>query len=198
MAGIFIKNIDYNLLVVGPIYDHINKIVKINELADRYKVVIVNSGLCHPSISNIEENITNFRSSIMPNVIYNLGSDDLKYYANHDNDTSRWLKTLPNVVFLEFNNQTTTIIVNGGVTPQMKRNNLIDNIEISFVSNINHQPWHHKYYGGYGYIISNNPLTIAEPKFYPFSMQMGNKYELNHQIYAQEITPRGLKKTFLL
>jgi hypothetical protein len=198
VAGIFLKNIDYNLLIIGPIYSQLDKIVKINELASQYRVVIVNSGLCYPEIDDIENNVEIFKSSIVSNVIYNLGSDDLKYCASHNNSSSRWLTKQPNAVFLEFKNQTTTIIVNGGVTPQMKKNNLIDNIEISFVSKIDHQPWHDKYYGGYGYIISNNPLTTIEPKFYPYSMQIGNKYELQHKIYAQEVSSRGLKKTFML
>jgi hypothetical protein len=198
VAGIIINNIDYNILVVGPIYNNSDKILKINDLAKQYKVVIINSGLCHPGISDIPNNILNFKSSISKNVIYNLGSDDLKSCKNTSGEAFQWLKLQPNVILLQFKNQTSTIIVNGGVTPQMKKDYLIDNIEVSFVSKIDGQPWHNKYYGGYGYIISNNPLTMEKPKFYPFSVQMGNKYEINYEIYAQEVTPWGLKKTFLL
>jgi hypothetical protein len=81
----------------------------------------------------------------------------------------------------------------------MNREKLLDNLETSFVSLINGQIWHNLYGGGYGYIISNNPLTQQSPKFYNFSMQMGNIYNGSEtKVYAQEIDQFGLKDTISL
>lgn len=90
------------------------------------------------------------------------------------------------------------IVTGGGILPSMNRDVLIDNLETSFVSNIDQVPWHKKYTGLIGYVISNNPLTSQKPKFYPFSAQIGNVYSEKVQVYAQEAEVYGLKRTILL
>lgn len=201
MGALLLPKIDYNILVVGPIYDDIGKIEKIINLISNYELIIINGGLCHPKIKNIEKNFEfNMKNIFSSNkIIYNLGADDLIFgCANKKHQITKWINNQPNVIFLEFNNQTNIIITNGGLTTLMKKNDLMNNIETTFVSNIDNVPWHKKYNGMYGYVISNNPLTLEKPSFYPYSLQMGNKYECNYQTYAQEVESKGLKHTILL
>jgi len=104
----------------------------------------------------------------------------------------------PNVIIINFVSQSSLIVTCGGVLPKMTKSQLSDNLETSFISNIENKPWHKFYGGGYGYIISNNPLTDKEPAFYNYSAQIGNVYSKSCQVYAQEVDQFGLKKTILL
>jgi len=170
-------------------------------LTKHYKAIILNGGLIHPQQQNIEESFMQMKQSLRdcPNIIYNVSGYDLTYAAENDGSTiANWIMNQPNVVLIDFVNQTNTIITNGGVTPKMNREVLKNNIETSFVSYVNGVPWHKKYYGGYGYIVSNNPLTSSDPQFYNYSLQMGNMFSDECKSFAQEISPTGLKETILL
>lgn len=201
MFGKVLK-INHKVLVIGSIYDRLDKLEKILELCKIYKLIILNGNLCYPFTNIVDiENRIKYITNILPShkVIYNIGNYDLLSSIQCPTSTilSNWITVNPNVVILEFYNQTTTIITNGGITPHMTKNDLISGVETTFVSNIEGQPWHNKYYGQYGYIISNNPLSLFKPKFYPFSLQMGSLYCQN-MIYGQEVDMTGLKNTILL
>lgn len=203
MPALIFNKINHKILVVGPIYDKIEKIDRILHLEKNYDLVIINGSLCYPNSdeTETENRIKLFNDKIFnnPKILYNLGRYDWIFARQYpDHTISKWIANKSNVIIIEFQNQSTTIITNGGVTPQMDRAKLMNNIETSFVSYINGIPWHKKYSGRYGYIISNNPLTFSEPQFYPFSMCLGNKYGDETQVYAQEVTPLGLEQTILL
>jgi len=117
---------------------------------------------------------------------------------NSNDPIHKWLSTKSNIVMINFTNQSSLIITGGGIVPNMTKSDLHNNIETSFVSTINEKPWHQTYGGGYGYIISNNPLTTKEPQFYHYSAQIGNSHNENTQVYAQEVDQFGLKRTILL
>src|SRR5574339_716641 len=117
------------ILVVGPVYNKIDKLQKAASLIPNYDYVIFNGGLCYPNhdlsevrqrIKQMEE-ITKSRKSI-----YNISSHDIKLAASldeakKDSDIIQWIWSKPNVVIIEFASQSTMIITGGGVTPQMNR-----------------------------------------------------------------------------
>jgi hypothetical protein len=200
------KNMN-KVLVVGPIYDKLDKLNNVINLIDNYDQVIFNGGLCYPDINPLE--IKNRLSKMdklikSKKVIYNIDAHDLrcahKYNSlNIDSEIVDWVWSKPNVIIIMFvKQQTTTIVTGGGINPSMNYHTLSDNLETSFISKINGVSWHQLYGGMSGYIISNNPLTFQEPQFHKFSAQIGNAYGHETQVYAQELDGLGLKKTILL
>lgn len=206
VAKIINKDIN-QILVVGPIYDKINKYLNIEKLIHNYDYVIINGGLNHPSFKLIDiKNKIEIIDKLINTgkVIYNLDCNDLLlaynlYYSKEYDDVLNWIWRQPNIVLVYWKrNQTATIITAGGVSPKMNREYLLDDLETSFISKINGKNWHEIYGGMYGYIISNNPLTSKAPEFYKFSAQIGNKLDDNTEVYCQEVNGLGLKSTILL
>ena len=86
--------------------------------------------------------------------------------------------------------------MDGGIPPGTKSNNdLIDNMEVSFISQIKEKPWHTSYSGGLGYVISNNPLTNHFPSFIVIPCSLVMPIVQRGFVFAQEIDEIGLKKT---
>lgn len=203
MAAITVKNFSGKILIIGPIYDKIDKLQRALTLINHYDLVIFNGNLCYPNnnIAEVKERIELINQYLIPNkVLYNLGNYDLILIKEtNDAEIKNWLESKSNVIFVEFMRGSYLIVTSGGVTPTIKgREDLTNNIETSFVSNINDKSWHNLYKGQYGYIVSNNPLTLEPPHFYNFSAQIGNVYGNGTQVYAQEVTENGLQQTILL
>ena len=75
---------------------------------------------------------------------------------------------------------------------------LLNNLEASFVNQIDNKPWHLSYNGTLGYVVANNPLTNKAPQYYNYSMQLGNLPGEESCVYAQEVDEIGLKRNILL
>jgi hypothetical protein len=207
MTAHIISKTALKVLVIGPVYDKTEKLLRAGTLVPEYDYVIFNGGLCYPNhnILEVQQRLEQMDVLIKTGkVIYNLDSHDLLFAESLDADKResrilKWIWSKPNVVIIYFKNaQSTTIITGGGVTPQMNREVLLDNMETSFVSKIQGVSWHKIYGGMQGYIISNNPLTFQKPQFHNFSAQIGNDYGPETQVYAQEVDGFGLKRTILL
>lgn len=198
MALLNVNNIT-NALIVGPIYGQFEYFYKTLSLSSQYDVIVFNGDLFGaPGKFKNNLDLSAVTRAIMDRkVIYNISGDDYKL-AKDNSDIDSWLKGKPNATNLKFKRGTSTLVISGGITEQMKEmKDLHDNLELSFVNNINNKPWHTNYNGRFGYIISNNPLSIEEPKFFNYSAQIGIIYNKN-KIYAQEVNEHGLGKTFLL
>jgi hypothetical protein len=199
MVAFTVKNCQQKVLVVGPIYDKIDKLQKIKEIEHNYQYIIFNGNLCYPyeNTEELEERIKLFDNKKW---LFNAGQFDLLALLNSRNSeyVNKWIKSKPNVIIVEFTNKTNLIILGGGVLPKMIKSDLLDNLEVSFVSKFNNESWHKSYGGSYGYIISNNPLTNKKPEFYNYSMQLGNIFSPENNVYAQEADQYGLKETILL
>jgi hypothetical protein len=199
MVAFTVKNCQQKVLVVGPIYDKIEKLQKIKEIEHNYQYIIFNGNLLYPYVNTneLEERIKLFDNKKW---LFNVGQFDLLALLNRElsSNVSKWINSKPNVIIIEFINKTNLIILGGGVIPKMNKRDLLDSLEVSFVSNFNNEIWHKSYGGGYGYIISNNPLTDKEPAFYNYSMQLGNVFSPDNKVYAQEADQYGLKETILL
>ncbi len=205
-AHILNKNMN-KVLVVGPIYDKMEKLHNAINMIPYYDHIIFNGGLCYPNNNPLEviDRLSQMDKLIKTKkVIYNVNAYDLicakEFYNKKDySEIVNWVWSKPNVVILNFSTlQTTTIVTGGGIFPSMNQSNLMNNLETSFISKINGISWHQLYGGMCGYIISNNPLTFKEPQFHRFSAQIGNDYGPETQVYAQELDGLGLKKTILL
>lgn len=203
MVALTLSNSNHKILIIGPIYDKIDKLQRAISLKDNYDLLIFNGNLCYP---NDDLNLVKDRIRLMDQhlqtgkIIYNIGQFDLQLMnkLEDNNPLKEWIKERPNVILINFQNQTSLIITGGGLTPKIVKKDLYDNLELTFVSYIQNESWHKLYGGNLGYVISNNPLTKKEPQFYNYSAQIGNFYDKEVQVYAQEADQFGLKKTILL
>jgi predicted phosphodiesterase len=203
MTALFLSKSIHKLLVIGPSYDRLNEVsLRIEELISNYDCVIINGGICYPSdnLELVKERIQKINQLASTNkVIYVAGRNDLTLLSKTDDqEIIEWIRGCYNMVVVKFPSRT-VLVMDGGV-PQGTRSleQLIESIEISFVSQINNKPWHHSYNGGLGYVISNNPLSDKSPEYYNYSMQLGNLYSSQATVYAQEMDEVGLKKTILI
>lgn len=198
MPKLTLQNHFDTILIVGPIYDKIDKLDKIKEISKNYDLTILNGNICYP-FEDAEKRIEYLETYLSSNVIYNVGNFDLQLLQQtNSKETQNWINTKPNVIKIEFKNKLCLIVTSGGISPKMKMADLDDSIETSFISQINEKPWHLTYGGGYGYVISNNPLTSSPPEFYNYSAQIGNFYSDTFKVYAQEADQYGLKDTILI
>lgn len=204
MTALTIKHRVEDVLIIGPLYDRIDRISEAQKHFEDYDLVIFNGNLCFPSedLSEVEHRIQEMNKVLSPKVIYNVGRYDLQLLAKLRGGTNDsicdWITPRPNVIIVPFRTGNTLIVTDGGVTPEMKLSDLSSNLETSFVSKIKNSPWHRWYGGGMGYIISNNPLTAEPPQYYNFSAQIGNVYWEKVTTYAQAVTGNGLGTSFSL
>jgi hypothetical protein len=201
MSAIQFHNFDERILVVGPVYDRLDKLEKILNMAPDYGLVIINGNLTFPcdNLDEVQKRIDFIDKHLSKNIIYNMGNYDFNLLIKDIPDKMRkWFDYKSNVVMVHFSGQTMLIVTGGGILPTMTKFSIMNNLETSFIANVEGKPWHQSYGGGYGYIISNNPLTDMPPVFYNFSAQIGNHYSTDVQVYAQEVDKYGLKKTILV
>ena len=202
MVAKIINKFAGKMLVIGPFYDRIEIFNLEKSILARQDLVILNSGICYSGISlkEIKQRIKVIdQFSKGHNCIYVLGKEDLllmnRIRLSYDNHyVFQWFNSKNNVVIINLLGQSRIIVTNGGVTPKMTLQDLCNNIETSFVSSINGLPWHKWYGGKYGYIISNNPLTQEKPKFWNFSLQLGNILQERAMIYAAQINNYGIER----
>lgn len=206
MTALIIKKPIDKALVIGPLYDKIEKLERVREYSTDHQLIVFNGNLCYPfdDLSKVEYRLDKMNELLQDSrVIYNMGNydyqlldklrDNPQYQKIHD-----WLATRCNVVIATMKSGSNLVITCGGITPQMSKHDLLNNLEISFISKINQVSWHHQYGGGIGYIISNNPLTQERPRFYNFSAQIGNSYQDKSETYIIEVGNNGLKSIFCL
>jgi hypothetical protein len=201
-----LSNINEKILIVGSIYDQLDKVEKISTIISNYSTVIFNGNLLYPfsDINQIKNRIQIMNELLKTQkVIYNLGEYDLKLFnilnkSDKHFDVQKWIMSKPNVIAIDFSNTSSVLVMSGGITPKIcNRHMLNDNLEVSFVSYFNDKPWQIYYSGLMGYIISNNPSS-NKPTFYPYAEQIGAKYSDKFNVYAQEIDPSGLKDIITL
>jgi len=176
-------------LVIGPIYDRLRHLSMISALIQQYDWLIFNG-----KMTLSPDNVEYMQQLLTQNVRYVIGRAELLFLKNFpEHQISQWIKTLPNVILAEFSNRN-VLIMDGGLTNQTNKNDLlVGNLEVSFVSQVNQQPWHISYNGRLGYVVSNNPLLVS-PNYHHYSMQLGNID--NGFTFAQEIDNIGLKSLF--
>lgn len=201
MPGLILPHPFHKILVVGPLYDKIDKLSYLENKTSEYDWIIFNSGLCHSSNEDdqLNQRIIKMKDFIKKyKAIYLVGRSDYLMLAKTKNiELENWINISYNIVFLDFPTRN-VVIVDGGIPiTTTKRIELFNNLEVSFISRTKEKPWHDDYDGRMGYVISNNPLTNDYPKYYRHSMQLGN-FNNSNNVYAVEIDEIGLKKTIML
>lgn len=195
MSHRIISNIKGNVLIIGSVYD---KIEKLREKVDKdnYDLILLNGNICFPSddISSIKERIDIVNEIISHKVIYISGRKDFESINSLNEEfITSWVLSNPNVVFLHFKNGSKIIVMDGGIHPNMNLKEIQNSVEISFVSKINGIPWHKYYNGRFGYIISNKPEE-NDVNYYGYSAQIGTEYDSN-KTFAVEANKFGIKNS---
>jgi hypothetical protein len=201
MPAILISKSFKKILIIGPIYDKIDKLSVISDMASNYDCIIFNGGICFPGeeeqvkkrIDKMKQFIDTYKS------IYIAGRTDYLFANKTKNkEIYDWINSCSNIGIFEFPTRF-VLVMDGGIPNNIYvRSQLYDNLEVSFVSKIDNKPWHEIYDGSVGYVISNNPLTSGPPQYYNHSMRLGNFYNSNAPIYAQEADEIGLKRIILI
>lgn len=172
MTALTLDNFRGQLLVVGPLYNNLDKLEKIKDLTDRFDHIIINSGLLFPNLSRAEEQIAQVKETLLDkNISYLIGRQDLMLWSELEpqSESAKWILNQPNVATIKWENDYKVTVMDGGLTPDIKHlSQLRDNLEVSFVVD-----WHKTYNGKFGFIITNKPLTTVKPKYYNFSVQIG-------------------------
>jgi hypothetical protein len=201
MASLTLPKSLQKLLVVGPVYNKLNKIDEIEKLIPEHDWTIFNDSITFtnnhiPTLVSQLERMDQLLAS--GKVIYNAGSIDWTVANQMDIlqpdqlKIAQWIQNKPNVVIANFNGSFQLVVVSGGIPADIiSHEQLNDNMEVSFVPHP-----HQTYPGGLGYVICNGPLTPWAPKFYRYSMQIGNTIE--GQVYALQIDRNGVKRTILV
>jgi hypothetical protein len=202
MPGLILPQPFKKILVVGPLYDKIDKLTHLGEIALEYDWIIFNGGLFHSSdsVDKAKQHIELMKDFIKKyHAAYVVGRHDYLMLTKTSNlDIERWVTGSYNVLLADFTSRG-VVIVDGGIHNNIHtRADLMDNIEVSFTSNLDDKPWHEYYNGRIGYVISNNPLTSKHPKYYQHSMQLGNVPGPDNAVYAVEVDDISLKKTIVL
>jgi hypothetical protein len=182
-------------LIIGPVYDQIDKFEKIENISKNYDITIINGSICY-LLDNLQDKLNKFQKILNNKIIY-LASD-LDYVSMRQNSlVENWVKDKPNVASIKFKSGSSVIVTSGGVPNNLGLEGLQSNLKISFMSMVGETPWHHQYNGMLGYVISNNPLSDKPPEFFNYSCRIGINYNKN-KIYCQEIDEYKLKNTILL
>lgn len=189
------------LLVVGPVYNKTNKLDEIEKLLPEHDWIILNDSISfdNHNYHSIKSQTTRIdRLLATGKVVYNVGNIDLTIASQMDIlnpdqlKIAQWIQNKSNVVVANFNGSFQLIVVSGGIPPHIVNyEQLENNLEVSFATHP-----HDTYTGGLGYVISNQPCTKWAPKFYRYSVQIGNT--LKGQVYALKIDRNGVQRTILI
>lgn len=172
------------ILVIGSLHQTLPDLKAIEQDYDR---IVFNGGLfhCPDNYSQMLKLLENDK------ITYVAGKSDYLYLLNcQDEKTCQWINARPNIVIANFPSRK-VLIMDGGLPINTTHQDIINGVlEASFVSLLHQKSWHQFYNGGFGYVVSNNPITNQFPKHYNYSMQLGHQDKL----YAQEIDDVGLKR----
>ena len=195
MASVISLNSNQRALVVGHLGGIVRKLQRAVFLASDYNWLVLNSGVFDPNISSSEILIRLDLLASIPQMTYVIGrSDYLTYVYSNCTEYITWFEQQCNLAILSFPSRE-VLILDGGLSNNLSRQQLENNIELGFISNIDNKPWHQSYNGGLGFAISNNPPTNS-PKHWKYSVQLGSKNRA--QVFAQEVDGIGLKRILTL
>jgi hypothetical protein len=181
-------------LVVGHLNGNVRKLQQASYLGSDYDWLVLNGGAFSSDNSSSELLTRLDLLQQIPRMTYVLGrSDYLAWEKINCPKLLAWLETQANLAILSFPSRE-VLIMDGGLTNGLSKQQLENNPEISFISQIDNKPWHQSYNGGLGYAISNNPLTNY-PKHWKHSLQLGSDQA---QVFVQEVDGIGLKRILTL
>lgn len=199
---------DKNLLVVGPLYNKLEKLYAIGPLVKDNSIVVLLGDICFPyeKYSEVPSRIEQVKLFMEgKDAHYVLGDKDLVYmqktFATHA-DTHDWLAVQPLAVRFVFENQTSALVTHGGILPRHTTwGEISDDLEIAFITNVPtiNKPWHRVYNGRFGYVLSSHPATKEnEAVKYEHSISLDTNAHETDKVVVQEFTEKGLGETFYI
>jgi hypothetical protein len=201
MALLTLPKTVQNVLVVGPIYNKLDKLDELERMLPQFDWIIINDHIASDDYNHhVVETSIKHRDKLLSTgkVVCNIGGEDLLYASKLDvldplqSKIESWLRCQPNVVLIDFGGSFRCLVMDGGVPPHITNiEQLTDNIEISFAPHP-----HQTYSGGLGYVVCNAPSTRWAPRFYNYSAQIGNVPA--GQVYAFKMDRNGIRRTILV
>jgi hypothetical protein len=171
-------------------------------------IFIINGGACRgENFEEIEERINNL-SSLMEkySIFYNSGPEDLFYLKSlRDkllfNSIYKWISKQNFITKIDFSNQTTILVIAGGINSINSEKNFGKSIE-DLNLNIDtclfeDSSWHNLYSGQLGFVVSSQPsLKDPQPSIYKYSCSIG--YAHPSKSILQEINSQGLGESLII
>lgn len=197
-----------SLLVVGPIYNKLDKLFQLQNMIDENKIVVLLGDVCYPydKYSDVPPRINTIKTFLEgKDGHYILGDKDLIYmqktFAAHA-DITDWLSNQPTAVRFVFQNQTSALIVHGGILPRHTTwGEINDDLEISFITNIPsiNKPWQKVYNGRFGYVLSSHPSNKENTvEKYAHAISLDSNAHETDKLIVQEFNEKGLGQTFYI
>jgi hypothetical protein len=194
------------IYVCGSVKSFESLELAINNLKN--SIFIINGGVSRgENFEEIERRIDNLNSLIEKySIFYNAGPEDLFHLKSlRDkllfNSTYKWISEQNFITKIDFSNQTTMLVVTGGIGNINQEKNFSKNIE-DLNLNINtclfeNSYWHNLYAGQLGFVVSNQP-ALKEPKtsIYKYSCSIG--YAHTNKSILQEINSQGLGESLII
>jgi hypothetical protein len=199
---------DKTLLVVSPLYNKMDKLYPLNNLITEKHIVIFLGDICFPfeRYSDIPQRV-NAMTLFMEgkNCFYIIGDKDFTYMKkalNTHADACDWLGAQHLAVRFTFENNTSALIVHGGVLPKHTTWSEVNNdIEVSFIADLPEvkKPWHCAYNGRFGYILSaHTALEDNLKQKYKHSISLDTKAFESNIIAVQEFSANGVGETIYI
>lgn len=185
------------VLVVGPIHNKLDKLDALEKLLPEFDWVVINgnSSFDNNTLSAAKSIVDRFSQLLdTGKVVYNVSGADILFASKLDpsDPMEKWFRDKPNVVLIDFGGSFRCLVMDGGIPNHITSlEQLTDSTEVSFAPHP-----HETYSGGLGYVICNTPLTKWAPKFYRYSVQIGNTP--GGQVYAFRMDRNGIQRTILL
>lgn len=204
MVGKTLEIGSQELLVIGPLYNKIDKLDLLEEVA-KDKLVVLLGDISYPynTFNDVSDRLKKIRSFIAgKRCFYILGDKDLifmKKIFSSNADTYDWLSLQRKALRFSFSNNTNLLVVHGGVLPTHTTwNDVQDDYESAFVSTLvdTGVSWHTQYDGRFGYVLSSHGnFGDSEIKFYNHSAALDTECYKTDKLAVQIFGPNGLGKT---
>lgn len=177
--NILLENNNKILVLLGVNGKKINKI-NFDLLTKSYDKIIING--------NLGKDLILIKNILNKNIKYVFSHEDYFFIKNNYLKLIKenWLKNIPNIIKLEFKNQTNVIICNAGL-------NKNEQLENNYLATFNNGEWIKKYNGSYGWVISNIPLMPEIGHTTNFTVQNFINYS-EGRAWGQEVSSKGLEK----
>ncbi len=204
MVGKTLEIGNQELLVIGPLYNKVDKLPLLEKHA-KGRLVVFLGDIGYPCVTfnDVSERLKAVRGFIDgKRAFYILGDKDLSYMKKvygSNADTYDWMSLQRKALRFSFANNSNVLVVHGGVLPTHKTWNEVQNdVESAFVSYLKdtETTWHHSYDGRFGYVISSHTYA-GDPtvKIYNHSMSLDTECHQTDILAAQIVGPDGLGET---
>lgn len=196
------------LLVISPLYDKLDKLLILESMIKDNHIIVLLGDSCFPYTKHNEvppriNQIKLFMEN--KDAHYVLGDKDLifmqKTALTHE-DNFQWLGEQPSAIRFMFDNQTSALIVHGGILPKHTTwGELNTDLEVSFIKNIpnSNKNWHEIYNGRFGYCLSSHPANQENMiQKYNHSVSLDTSAHETDRVAVQEFSEKGLGQTFYI